>query len=226
VLSPRRALVSLLLVLLTAGCGAVITESPRLAALQLQLLAENGSPIPLDGERVDVSITGSGIAQPIFASFRFEGDSVVAELQVPIGRDRLVAVAVFDSANVLVASGETLIDVGSGGVADVSVPIAPSSGDQPIVVTVGGTRVSVTPGTLNLLTGQSTPLTVSITDLQDQPLAGAVPSFASSNPALVSVTPAGLVTGNQQGVTAVTVTALGVAARVPVSVSLSPLQSP
>lgn len=196
------------------------------ANVALLLEMENGSPTPLDGERVDVSISGPGIDPPIFGSFRFINDTARVELQVPLGSDRRVFVAVFDSANTLVASGEATIEIGSGASVSVPVVIAPTEGDQPIIVRLGSTTLSVTPGSLTLTPGDTTTLTVSVTDQDGLPIAGAVPVFASSNPAITTVSATGLVTGRLQGVTAVTVTALGVAARIPVAVTAPNLRSP
>ncbi len=219
----RRAL---FLLLLASACGEPITQAGLVPSLALVLQAENGSPVPLDGERVDVSISGAGISPPIFGSFRFTGDSARADLRVPVGRDRLVAVAVFDSSNILIGSGEALVDVGSGASVNVPVAILPVSGEQPIIVRAGNVTLTVDPGSMTLAPGDSLALSVSITDGQGLPIAGAIPSFASSNPGIASVSAAGMVKGRVQGVTAVTVTALGVAARVPVSVSQPVLRSP
>jgi hypothetical protein len=224
-----RRLFSVLLllpILAATGCLDVLTGTAvrsRVALVVVQLAEANE---PLDGERLDVSITGPGITTPIFGSFRFINDTARAELQVPLGSDRRVFVAVFDSANVMVASGEATVEIGSGVAVSVPVAIAPTSGSQPIIVRVGNTIVSVTPGSLTLELGDSTALAVSVTDQDGVPITGAVPSFASSNPAIASVSPTGVVTGRLQGVTAVTVTALGVAARIPVGVVVPSLRSP
>lgn len=221
----RALFLFLLPLLLLAGCGETLTSTSVRARVAL-VLADAGSPTPLDGERVDVSISGPGITAPIFGSFRFINDTARVELDVPLGRNRRVFVAIFDSTNTLIASGEVTIDVGSGVSVDVPVPIAPSSGDQPIIVRVGSTTVTVTPGTLLLAPGQSQQLAVSVTDQDGQPIAGALPTFASSNPAIATVSATGVVTGRLDGVTAITVSALGVAARVPLSVSTPSLRSP
>lgn len=221
----RALFLFLMPLLLLAGCGETLTSTSVRARLAL-VLDEAGSPTPLDGERVDVSISGPGINPPIFGSFRFINDTARVELDVPLGRDRRVFVAIFDSTNTLIASGETTLDIGSGASVDVPVPIAPSSGDQPIIVRVGSTTLTVSPGTLLLSPGQTQQLTVAVTDQDGQPIAGALPVFASSNPAIATVSATGVVTGRLDGVTAITVSALGVAARVPLSVSTPELRSP
>lgn len=224
---PSSLLLLLASVWAIAGCGDVLTGASLRANVVVLLQEEANSPTPLDGERVDVSISGPGIDPPIFGSFRFINDTARAELQVPLGRDRRVAVAVFDSANTLIASGESTLEIGSGAAVSVPVVIAPTSGSQPIIVRVGSTTLSVTPGSLSLTPGASSTLTVSVVDQDGVPIAGAVPAYASSNPAIATVSATGVVTGRLQGVTAVTVTALGVAARIPVSVSAPPdLRSP
>lgn len=211
--------------LLIAGCGETLTSTSVRARLAL-VLDEAGSPTPLDGERVDVSISGPGISPPIFGSFRFINDTARVELDVPLGDERRVFVAIFDSTNTLIASGETTITVGSGATVTVPVPIAPTSGDQPIIVRVGSTTLTVSPGTLSLAPGDTASLTVAVTDQDGLPIAGAVPTFASSNPSIATVSATGVVTGRLDGVTAITVSALGVAARVPLGVSTPGLRSP
>lgn len=223
---PRAFLFLLLSVWLVLGCGEVVTGTTVRANVAFLLQNQTGSTPPLDGERVDVTISGPGIDPPVFGSFLFINDTARVELQVPIGRNRRVFVAIFDSANTLVASGEAVIDIGSQVNVSVPVPIAPTSGTQPIVVTVGSVTLSVAPGSLSLVPGASAALTVAVRDQSGAPIVGAVPTFASSNPSIVGVSATGVVTGRLQGVTAVTVTALGAAARIPVSVSAPTLRSP
>lgn len=219
-LFSRRLALALLPIIAATGCLDALTGTPvRQGVAVLLVLQQASSSVPLDGERVDVTISGPGIDEPIFGSFRFINDTARAELRVPQGRDRLVAVAVFDSANTLIGSGEAIVEVGAGASVRVPVEISPTTGQQPIVVRAGNTIVSVTPGSLTLAPGDSAALTVTITDQDGVPIAGAVPAFASSNPSLASVSATGMVTGRVQGVTAITVTALGVAARIPVGVA-------
>ncbi|MBA3853050.1 MAG: hypothetical protein C0503_01470 [Gemmatimonas sp.] len=215
-------LLLLLAILMATGCGDTLTSASLRGRIAL-VLDQAGSTTPLDGERVDVSISGPGISPPIFGSFRFINDTARVELDVPLGRDRLVAVAIFDSSNTLIASGQMTIVVGSSSTVSVPVPIAPTSGEQPIIVRVGSTTVTVSPGSLTLAPNGTAQLSVAVTDQDGQPISGAVPVFASSNPSIASVSATGVVTGRVQGVTAVTVSALGVAARIPVSVSAAPL---
>jgi hypothetical protein len=145
---------------------------------------------------------------------------------VPLGPDRRVFVAVFDSSNNIIASGESTVEIGSGVSVNVPVTITPTDGTQPIIVTVGNTTISVTPGTLTLAPNETSPLSVVITDQQGASIVGAVPSYASSNPSIASVSASGIVTAHVQGITAITVTALGVAARIPVGVVIDNLRSP
>ena len=222
----RRPILFLLLLLAATGCLDLLTGTKmraRVAVLLVQLAESN---VPLDGERLDVSITGPGIDPPIFGSFRFINDTARAELTVPLGSNRRVFVAVFDSSNVIVASGEATVEISSGIAVNVPVVIAPTTGTQPIIVRVGNTIVSVTPGSLTLAPGATSALSVVITDQGGVPILGVVPSYASSNPSIASVSASGLVTGRVQGITAITVTALGVAARIPVGVVLPTLRSP
>jgi hypothetical protein len=222
----RRSFLLVLLLLATTACLDVLTGTPvraRVAVLLVQLAESN---VPLDGERMDVSISGPGIQPPIFGSFRFINDTARAELSVPLGPDRRVFVAVFDSSNNIIASGESTVEIGSGVSVNVPVTIAPTDGTQPIIVTVGNTTISVTPGTLTLAPNETSPLSVVITDQQGASIVGAVPSYASSNPSIASVSASGIVTAHVQGITAITVTALGVAARIPVGVVIDNLRSP
>jgi hypothetical protein len=221
-----RAFLFIVLLVATTGCLDVLTGARVRARVAVLLIDLAESNVPLDGERVDVSITGPGINPPIFGSFRFINDTARAELSVPIGSDRRVFVAVFDSSNNIIASGEATVEIGSGVSISVPVAIAPTDGTQPIIVTVGGTTLSVTPGTLTLAPGETSALSVAITDQTGAPIAGAIPTYASSNPSIASVSASGVVTAHVDGITAVTVTALGVAARIPVGVVTPSLRSP
>jgi hypothetical protein len=222
----RRAFLFSLLLLATTACLDVLTGTKVRARVAVLLISLAESNVPLDGERMDVSISGPGIQPPIFGSFRFINDTARAELSVPLGPDRRVFVAVFDSLNNIIASGESTVEIGSGVAINVSVAIAPTDGTQPIIVTVGGTTITVTPGTLTLAPNATSTLAVTITNQQGAPIVGAVPSFASSNPSIASVSATGVVTARVQGITAITVTALGVAARIPVGVVIDNLRSP
>lgn len=218
-LFPRRLALALLPAVVAAtACLDALTGSPVRQGTAVLLLQQANSSVPLDGERVDVTITGPDIEVPIFGSFRFVNDTARAELRVPQGRNRLVTVAVYDSANTLIGAGEAIVDVGAGASVRVPVVITPTTGQLPIIVRVGNTVVSVSPGSLTLNPGESAALSVTVTDQDGAPIAGAVPAFASSNPALASVSVTGVVSARVLGVTAVTVTALGVAARVPVGI--------
>lgn len=224
----RRLLALLILLPIGAalGCGETLTGASLRAHLVLLLQDQNGSPTPLPGERVDVSVSGPGIDPPIFGSFAFINDTARVELQVPVGRDRRVFVAIFDSTSTMIASGEATVEIGSGVTVSVPVSISPTSGDQPIIVRIGSTSLIASPGTLTLPLGGTAALSVSVLDPEGVPIEGAVPTFASSNPSIATVSATGVVTGRLQGVTAVTVTALGVAARIPVSVAAPALRSP
>lgn len=221
-----RMLVLLLPMLAMLGCLDVLTGSTLRSQVALLLVQDAESSLPLDGERVDVTISGPGIEPPIFGSFRFINDTARAQLLVPVGRDRLVLVAVFDSANTLVAAGEAIVEVGAGVSINVPVQVAPTVGSLPIIVTAGTTTLTVTPGSLTLAPGDTAFLSVSITDQTGAAIPGAVPTFASSNPSIATASSTGAVIGRLQGVTAVTVSALGVAARVPVGVVAPLIWSP
>lgn len=225
-MQSRRPFLFLLFLLATTACLDVLTGTTVRARVAVLLVSLAESNVPLDGERMDVSISGPGIDPPIFGSFRFINDTARAELSVPLGPDRRVFVAVFDSANTIIASGEATVEVGAGVSVNVPVTIAPTDGTQPIIVTLGNTTIAVTPGTLTLAPNATSTLSVAITDQQGAPIAGAVPTFASSNPSIASVSASGIVTARVQGITAITVTALGVAARIPVAVGSPDLRSP
>jgi hypothetical protein len=175
----------------------------------------------LTGERLDVVVTGPGIETPVTASVRFVNDTARVELEVPRGDDRVIQLAIFDSSDVLIASGQTTTNIGTGAAVTVPVVVAPTTGTLPVVVTGGAVTLSIAPGTVTLGPGGTQALTATVTDATGAPIQGATVRYASSNPAVASVNPTtGVITAVIPGTTFVTANVLGVAARIPVAVSL------
>lgn len=175
---------------------------------------------------VVVTVTGARIDPPLVFNFPVVNDTARGTMVLPVGNARTLVAQGFDSAGVEIYRGEVTINVVAGTNPAVTLVMAPRLGSQPIVVRVGSTTVTVTPGTLSLAPGDTARLTVAVTDQDGVAIAGVTPVFASSNPAFATVSATGLVTARLNGATAVTVTARGVAARIPVTVATPTLRSP
>jgi len=175
---------------------------------------------------VVVTVTGARIDPPLVFNFPVVGDTARGTMVLPVGTARTLVAQGFDSAGTQVYRGEVTINVVAGTNAAVTLVMAPLLGSQPIIVRVGNTTVTVTPGTLSLAPGDTARLTVAVTDQDGVAIPGATPVFASSNPAFATVAATGLVTARLNGTTAVTVSARGVAARIPVTVATPSLRSP
>lgn len=219
--APRRlarALRSVAVALAVAACFEPVSPGPGVAVSLDIRQADN--TVQLTGERLDVVVTGPGIDTPLTASVRFVNDTARVEIEVPRGETRVIQLAIYDSSDVLIASGQTTTNIGAGAAITVPVVVAPTTGTLPVVVVGGAITLSVAPGTVSLAPGGTQTLTATVTDPAGAPITGAAVRYASSNPAIASVNPVtGAITAVIPGTTFVTASVLGVAARIPVAVS-------
>jgi uncharacterized protein YjdB len=115
------------------------------------------------------------------------------------------------------------------GVATITATIEGQTGSS--VVTVNAppptpvASVSVSPATLNLIVGGTQSVTATPLDAAGNPLTGRVVTWATGNPNVATVTPAGLVTATGVGSTSVTATSEGQSGLVTVNVAAASVAS-
>ncbi|MDX2183753.1 MAG: hypothetical protein SFW08_07210, partial [Gemmatimonadaceae bacterium] len=141
-----RGLWSVLVGVLLTACFEPVSPGRGVAVLLDIRQADN--TVQLTGERLDVVVTGPGIETPVTASVRFVNDTARVELEVPRGEARVIQLAIYDSSDVLIASGQSTANIGTGVAVTVPVVVAPTTGTLPIVVTGGAITLSVAPGTV------------------------------------------------------------------------------
>lgn len=195
------AVLVLALVLGGLGC-AVEPAAPARVALLLRLTSDQ----QLTGERVEVTVTGDGLPEPIRAAFAFVNDTARGSIEVPAGQLLTIRVDVFNAAEARVATGETTTVVGSGASVTVPLQIRLLVGTVPVTVIGTVIIVGVSPATASVRAGGEATIAAQVRDTAGQPLA--VPLvWGVDRPPAALVTAGGVVQLLDTGVVRVTASA-------------------
>ena len=188
--------------------------APAALAVGVAILATCGeSTAPATAARIDVAPTvvrlRVGQSQQLVATARDQAGSALTGVPFAYESDD-PAVAAVSAAGLVTggAAGLTVVTVTGGG-ASARVPVR-----------VGGVpaTIEVTPPDPEIPQGASVGLIVAVRDSNGDPVPDAPVAFASGDPAIATVTTAGVVTGVAAGPTTITVTAAPAIATVPVSI--------
>ena len=126
-------------------------------------------------------------------------------------------------AAVATVSGDGLVTGVSAGVASITATIAGRTGSAVVTVRAGVASVAVTPANAAItIGGQPVQLTAEPRNAAGAPVAGRTAVWSSGNPAIATVTAAGLVTAVAQGTTTVTATVDGAAGAASIQVLPNP----
>lgn len=175
-------------------------------------------------EGLTIEVTGPGIVVPIIANVPATGVQATGTVQVPAGRARLFTVRGFDAAGVHTHEGTATADVRPAANPAVAVRLYPVTGTTPIVVTVGSYTLTLGGGDADgdtVALGGTKQYTATIAR-DGAPVPGAVVTWASLNPVVASVSPAGLATALAEGETRIVASYAGVAAQLPFTVTAAP----
>jgi alpha-tubulin suppressor-like RCC1 family protein len=203
-----RASAGLLGVILLAACSDGPAAPRGQETVTLRVSANvTGTPVAT----MSIIVTASDMATPLIFNLVVVDGLAGGSVNVPPGAARTFTARAFDSTGQVTHEGSATIDVLRGNNPPLALVMLPRSGHVPVTVTVGSVSVVVSPASVMLERDSSWQLTATITDNTGHPVPGAVPTWASGNPAIASVDASGRITALAAGETQVVAVYAGVA---------------
>jgi len=186
----------LLLLCFVAGCDGPfgpldLNEDARLV-VEAQLAGTSASALVLE-------VTAPDIPVPLVFNLPVRDGTASGAVTLPAGVDRQLTARAFDTRGAQTHSGSRKLHVRAGGNETASLTLLPLMGDQPIVVTVGSYRVTVSPGEATLAPGEAVQLAARVTDADGAVVADATVQWASLHPEKATVTSGGVATAHASG---------------------------
>jgi surface protein len=166
-----------------------------------------GTPVTV----LTITVTADDIATPLVFNLHVAGGTATGTVNVSPGPARTFTARAFESLGQITHEGSATVDVLRGPNPPLTIPMVPRGGQVPITVTVADVSVVLEPASAGLMPGETLSPTVLITDAEGQPIEGAVPTWASANPAIAVVDETGLVTAMAVGETQIVAVFAGVA---------------
>ena len=192
----RPALLRLAALALALGACADSPTQPRDEQARLSVSAAvAGTPIAT----IVITVSAADIARPLVFNLPVHDGLATGTLHVPPGPARLFTAQGFDAAGEVTHEGTATADIKKGDNGALTIAMLPRTGQVPITITIGSVNVVVSPSSATLIVGGTQQLAAAITREDGQAVPGAVPVWASSNPAVASVDQSGLVTANALG---------------------------
>jgi len=180
----------------TLGACADSPTAPRDDQARLTVSAAvAGTPITT----IVITVSATDIARPLVFNLTVHDGVATGTLHVPPGLARLFSAQGFDAAGEVTHEGATTAAVRKGDNPALAIAMLPRTGHVPITITIGSVNVVVTPSSVALIEGATQQLAAAVTYEGGQAVPGAVPVWASSNPAVASVDQGGLVTAHTAG---------------------------
>ncbi|HEU4830459.1 MAG TPA: MopE-related protein [Gemmatimonadales bacterium] len=161
-------------------------------------LSANVTNTPID--LLVVTVTAADIAVPAVFNLPVVGGLASGTLRVPPGQARLFSVTAFDETGEVTHDGSATRDIQRGQNEPLTIPLTPRSGQVPVTLVFGDFSVEVQPAlhVMDLSVATTFQLGVNVMDTQGFPVSGDV-TWATTNPALATVSSTGLVTGHLPG---------------------------
>jgi uncharacterized protein YjdB len=187
---------------------------------------------PTGPEVTTVSVTPSTAAIMVGATTGLS--AVVKDGQGNVMASQSVSWSTSNPATATVASDGTVTGVGAGA-ATITATTAGKSGTSALTVTASPpppppapvvTSVSVSPSTASVLVGATTTLTATVKDENGNVMSGQTVTWSTNNPAVATVSAAGVVTGASAGSATITATCAGKSGSADVAVSAAPPPAP
>lgn len=196
-------------VTLLVACERPTSPPVKTGMAQLHIQAAVSAPTVV---MLVVTITAADIPSPgLVFNLDVVGGTASGSLSVPAGSDRLINVAAYDAAHLKTHTGSKTVSVQAGTNPSVAITLTPLAGDQPITVTFSSYTVAVTPAAASVAVGATRALSAQVSD-GSGPVS--VPAgdikWATANPAVATVSTAGVVTGVGAGVVTIMATYNGV----------------
>ena len=164
------------------------------------------------------TVSAADIPVTIVKNLTVRDGTASGTLVIPPGAARTIRVTALDDDGRVSHEGSATVDVRYGQNPTVTIPMLPRAGTVPIDVQVGSVTISVSPVSATLQVGSALQLVATIATLDNEHMDGS-PAWATTAPALVSVSRHGLITGLREGTAQVIATFGGVAAIATVEVA-------
>lgn len=205
-----RAVVLGCLALLAGACERLLPTDGTETTVPLRITAVTvGTPI----STLVVQVTASDIPTPLVFNLSVANGVASGTIKIPPGPARMIDVTAMNAQGNVTHEGSATIDVRPGQNPPVQIKLGPRSGQVPITVTFGNFGVVVTPptATINVPVAATLQLSVSVTDVNGQVIPAPAVEWATTSPAVATVSATGLVTGVRDGEATVVATYEGVA---------------
>ena len=217
--SSRLLLTTLSLAALACSAPTDTRPTPEMARLALSANVSSTSIASLV-----VKVSASDINPTLVFNLAVTNGTIGEGITIPAGSNRKLQVEGYDAAGVKTHAGETTIAaVKAGDNPPVAVTLAPIPGQQAVTLTFGNYSVVVTPGSGTItVPGGATPtvtLVATVNDANGNPVTGAAVKWATANPAIASVSAAGVVAGVSAGTVKVVATYQGVGGEASITVT-------
>jgi len=212
----RRLIFGLSAVVTIWACDSATPSQPSTEP-QLSVVPVSVSAAPAI-TTLTITVSGSDIATDLVFNVDLVNGEATDTLAVPAGSNRTITVRGFDVSSIETHRGSKTVNLVEGLNPQLTVVLDGLTGDQPLVVALGETTVTVTPETATVSVGGTEQLSAVVTDEAGDTLDVTV-RWATSNPAIATVDGTGLVTGVAAGSATVVGTYGGVGASAAVTVS-------
>lgn len=180
------------------------TAAPTHLAISASVV---GTPI----ETLVATVAAPDIPVSIVKNLPVHNGTASGTLVIPPGLARTITVTAFDDAGQVSHEGTRTVDVQRGQNATVSIPMLPRAGHVPITVHLGTVMISLSRTSAELQVGSALQLVATIVTADGDPV-DEDPEWATTAPAIASVSRDGLVTGLREGTAQIIATYAGVAA--------------
>ena len=213
----RVVLSTLALTLVVAACSdqsnpAQPDTEPQMAVVPVSVAAAPAI------STLTITVSASDIASDLVFNVTMTNGEATDTITIPAGSDRTITVRGYDASNIETHRGSKTVNLTEGVNPQLTVVLEGLTGDQPLVVALGETTVTVSPETATVSVGGTTQLSAVVTDEAGDTLAVSV-RWASTHPAVATVDDAGLVSGVSVGSASIIATYGGVGASAAVTVS-------
>jgi uncharacterized protein YjdB len=188
-----------------AACGTGPETSPAELVFSVQA--------PSYVSTISVEITGQGIDTALVLNFTVTNGTASGTARVTAGSARRIVGRAFDAATVNTHRGDTTVTLVEGPNAALTMVLRPLMGDQPVTITIGRAALALSRGDTSIAVGDTLRFAATGTTWNNRPIPTDSLRWASSNPAVASVSTAGLATALAAGTTSVAASYEGATAR-------------
>jgi surface protein len=205
-----RRIALLIVVLAVAACSEQSTPVQPDTKPQMAMVPVSVAAAPAIST-LTITVSASDITTDLVFNVTMTNGEATDTITIPAGSDRLITVRGYDAGNIETHRGSKTVNLIEGVNPQLTVVLQGLTGDQPLVVALGETTVTVTPAAATVSVGAKVELSAVVTDEAGDTLQVSV-RWASTRPAIASVDQTGLVTGVSAGASSVIATYDGVAA--------------